>query len=182
MKLATLLAVSILALLRGTTTAVMAKEAGDCVEDIVLLLQDGSTDFESMPIAIVSQDTSHVTFEVSHPWTVSYPWTDKQQQLSYLYTWYQKDLMSSEECLLTDTVDQAWTRQYTAQCNGHSHVTIVNIFISDSSLSTDLDTATIPQCCHNPELDSYPKVQYTFKVHCVPQECEEITRRLRGST
>ena len=169
MKLATLLAASLLALFRGSALA----EDGDCA-DIVLLLKDGSTDFDSMPIAIVSQDTSQVTFEVSYQWT-------NKQQLSYLYTWYKKDRFSYEECLLTETVDKAWTQQYTAQCNEHSNVAIVDIFISDASLYTDLDTATIPQCCHKPDLDSYPKVQYTFKVHCVPQECEEVIRRLRGS-
>jgi hypothetical protein len=40
-------------------------EDGDCV-DIALPLKDGPVGFNSMPVAIVSQDTSQVTFEVSH--------------------------------------------------------------------------------------------------------------------
>ena len=153
-----------------TSSSPSPSEDGKACADIVLLLKDGSTDFGSMPIVIVSQDTSQVTFEVSHQW---------KEEFSYLYTRYENDRFSSDECLLTETVDKAWTQQYTAQCMGHSNVAIVDIFISDASLNKDLDTATIPQCCHKSDLDSYPKVQYTFEVHCVPQECS--SRRLRGS-
>jgi hypothetical protein len=50
---------------------------GKCVEeDIVLLRTNGSTDFDITPIAIVSQDTSQVTFDVTHQW--------KDKELSYL--------------------------------------------------------------------------------------------------
>jgi hypothetical protein len=46
----------------------IAAEDGD-YKDIVLLLKDGSKDFDSMPITIISQDSiSQVTFEVSDPW------------------------------------------------------------------------------------------------------------------
>ena len=50
-----------------TSLSSFASEDEDCA-DIVLLLKDGSTDFGNMPIAIVSQNTSQVTFEVSHQW------------------------------------------------------------------------------------------------------------------
>jgi hypothetical protein len=48
-------------------------------------------------------------------------------------------------------------------------ISIVNIFISDSSLSVAKDIAEVPECCHAPGEDTFPVVQYTFQIYCVSQ-------------
>jgi hypothetical protein len=148
-----------------------------CPGDITLAGQIGSTNYDSIPITIISQDTTSITIEVSNTWG--------EDVLSNMFTRYDDSRLEST-CHELTQVTKTDTSRYTIACMVEDPVAHVDIFVTDNSFSADLDDAAVPQCCHPEAAVVAPSktVQYIFMLQCVSQcPAEGIQRQLlRGST
>jgi hypothetical protein len=144
-------------------------EEPECPADVKFIGSVGETSFDNFPITIVSQDTSTVTFEVKGSWPA---------EIAYLYARYHNaEEGQTEKCFAYQTVDGTFSTQITAECMSHTPISIVNIFISDSSLDVETDIAEVPECCEAPEQDTFPVVEYSFKIYCVPQCPDDVVSK-----
>jgi hypothetical protein len=134
---------------------------GDCPEDVELLAQVGSTLYPTIPIVITAQDLTSVTFTVVNSFT---------ENVARIFTQYHEAPTGETECFEEENLDRGDNMTYTAYCMTHVPISIVDIWVSDDAvLDTRLDQAVVPECCHPPTEDLNPKVQFTFKLHCVTQ-------------
>jgi hypothetical protein len=148
-----------------------------CLDDITLVKQVGNAAYDSLPIRIVSQDTTSVTIEVSNTWS--------GDVLSNVFTKYDDTNFRTTCPEMTQVTKTAPPALYTIACMAIDAVAHVDIFVSEASFATELgDNAVVPLCCH-PEADFVaPTVQYIFMLQCVSQCPEEGIQRglLRGSS
>jgi hypothetical protein len=147
-----------------------------CLDDISLAGQVGSATYDSLPIKIISQDTTSITIQVSNTWG--------GDVLSNMFTRYD-DTSFKTACPELREVTKTQTAVYTIACMANEAVAHVDIFVSETSFSTESGaTAVVPQCCH-PHADFVaPAVQYIFMLQCVSQCPTEGIKRnlLRGSS
>ncbi|KAL3923984.1 MAG: hypothetical protein SGILL_001322 [Bacillariaceae sp.] len=125
------------------------------------------TDYPDLPIEIVSQDTTSVTFTV----------TNTFQETVRIFTQYQPDGKFGEaECLEEENVIQgSEVDTYTAECMHNVAITVVNIWVvsTEESLSIITDNDEVPGCCLTEEWEQVPTVQFTLKIPCEPTPCPE---------
>jgi hypothetical protein len=134
----------------------------ECPEDIQLLAVNGITEYGDVPpIHILAQDQYTVTFQVHQNWFAG--------SVSYMYTQYHTVPNGETGCLANANVTQSDALTFTAECMHMTPLSIIDLWVVDAALDADLDTAEIPECCHPPEDEVLPTVQYTFQLHCVPQ-------------
>jgi len=138
----------------------------------------GSTPFPdgAPPIQITFQNTTHVSFKVINTWETTF---------TSVYTQYHEGGFGDAECLEEENVEAfREVDEYTATCMHHVPISIVNVWVvdADNSIFSPIDDAEVPECCHPPEMEVVPIVQYTFKLSCVdpcpPDEDEVAQRRL----
>jgi hypothetical protein len=134
----------------------------DCPSDVVLVANDGVTNYTQSPIEIIKQDGQTVTFKLHQIWTES---------VSYIYTQYHGiepgvSFAFDAECFETQNLKKFETIEISAMCMTAVPITVVDIWLSDSFLHPTLDTAKVPACCHRPESDTNPTVNYSFKIYC----------------
>ena len=133
---------------------------GDCPEDVELLQTIGSTLYPTIPIIITVQNEHNVTFTVVNSFT---------ENVARIFTQYHEAPTGETECFEEENLDRGDNMTYTAFCMTHVPISIVDIWVSDAAFDDNLDQAVVPDCCHPPIQDENPKVQYTFKLHCVSQ-------------
>ena len=133
---------------------------GDCPKDVELLQTIGSTLYPTIPIVITSQNKDNVTFTVVN----SFP-----DNVARIFTQYHEAPTGETDCFEEENLDRGDNMTYTAYCMTHVPISIVDIWVSDAAFDDNLDQAVVPDCCHPPIQDENPKVQYTFKLHCVSQ-------------
>eukprot|EP00934_Nitzschia_sp_Nitz4_P005322 Nitzschia sp. Nitz4//scaffold410_size10010//2943//7146//NITZ4_009085-RA/size10010-snap-gene-0.9-mRNA-1//1//CDS//3329551310//5312//frame0 len=144
-----------------TSTPTGSTEVNDistCPEDIELLVitpEDGKA-FDFAPLSIVERDGSSVTLELSKGFT---------ETMSFIYVEYTDG--RTNECVGFEDFLTSMSETITAKCMEMAPLTVVNIYVSDSSLVSG--DAEIPKCCHHPLGTTLPVVEYTFKVYCESQ-------------
>lgn len=162
---------------RRAKIAIYPMDAAICQGDISLVDQVGSGNYESLPIKIVSQDTTSITIDVYNTWD--------GDALSNMFTRYDDTSFETTCPEMRDVAKTDAPSRYTIACTSNGAVAHVDIFVSKPSFSTELgDTADVPKCCH-PQADFLaPAVQYIFLLQCVSQCPTEgmARRRLRGSS
>jgi len=134
---------------------------GYCPEDVKVLNVVGHTEPDEIPIKIVSQNATTVTFDVFNAWT--------EREITYLYDEFHVDQVGSTDCYNYENITKSFVTRHTAYCFVSKPITIVNIWVSGPGFVVTLDNAEVPECCDPPEGDAHPKVQYTFLVWCKPQ-------------
>jgi hypothetical protein len=137
-----------------------------CPEDIILISQNGETEYPAIPIRILEQNVGTVIFEVVNTF---------DEQVDRIYTQYHKPPVGDMSCLETTFVDTDEVVEYTAYCLESDPITVVQVWVSDGSLDSKFNTAVVPDCCQPTPDDTNGKVQYTFQIRCV-SECPEIAR------
>ena len=113
------------------------------------------------PIEITFQNTTHVGFKIVNTWDTTF---------SNVFTEYHEGGFGETECLEEENVEShAEFDEYTATCMHNVPISIVNVWVVDSSETwfDQADDAEVPECCHPPEFSQVPIVQYTFKLSCV---------------
>jgi hypothetical protein len=124
----------------------------ECVADPTLVLMTGTQKFTTIPIEIVAQGTSTVTFTVMQSW-IDHP-------ACYVATDYLST--SGQQCERADNVAPGGIDTYTAKCsNGVAQVTI---YVHSSDFDTDDDNAEVPERCDPVGVGQ--TVAYTFDVPC----------------
>jgi hypothetical protein len=127
----------------------------------------GGTNYAQMPITILSQDPTEVTFELSQEWT--------SQNLDYLFVRFRDTDFVSPSCLAFDDVSASWKSDpFTAACTRNSKVAMVEVWASHSTFASGLDIAEFPDCSCDAPADPPPMVKYQFLVECVstcPEPC-----------
>jgi hypothetical protein len=136
------------------------------------LLGSVETDYPGLPIEIVSQDTSSVTFTV----------TNTFKETTTVFTQYHTGNYGEVECLQELSVNEGETVDtYTATCMHNVPVTIVNIWIASTveSGSVIIDNDEVPGCCYPDQWKQVPTVQFTLKIPCNdPCPDDDAARRL----
>jgi hypothetical protein len=134
---------------------------GDCPADVELLQHVGSTLYPTIPIVVTHQDRLSVTFTVVNSFT---------EKVTSIFTQYHEAKSGETDCFEEEYIDRGENVTYTAYCMTHVPISIVDIWVSDDAVfDLKLDQAVVPECCHPAAEDVNPKVQYTFKLHCVTQ-------------
>jgi len=139
------------------TTSPAPTETPGCPEDIVLVASVGHTLPPRFVITIIEQTTDTVTFEVTQKFN---------KTVSRVFTQYHETPAGETECFEDDNVPYEETQRHTAYCMHCVPLTIVDLWFSDPTLEPTLDNAIVPPCCHPPTNETYPTVQYTFKLYC----------------
>lgn len=140
-----------------------------CPTDIVLHHQDGEVANGNVPsIEIVSQDSITTTFRVRKHWM------NDTVKLQHTYVKF-KSVAHGDYSCVSSTPDFAIVAgndddeelELTAFCfGGNSPISVVSIWVSDSTFNPSTNKAEVDACCHVDESDTYPKVQYNFIIHC----------------
>jgi hypothetical protein len=147
--------------------------SGSCpYDDVVLYDKVGETVYPEIPIVILEQNTATVTFAVHNTFF---------EQVDRVYVQFRTTPYGDEKCYETEYVEVGEFAVYTAECMHNVPISIVEFWVSDDSvLDNPLDDAVVPLCCEPPLDDMNPKVQYTFKLYCVPQcpDDQSATRKL----
>jgi len=134
--------------------------------DPILIDIDGDSMYPAPPVTILSQNTTHVEFKVEN--TFSYEATS-------IFTQYHSGSFGETECLEDENVESGSSVdiEFTAECMHHTHISVINIWITDCSdyndsldALTESDDAEIPECCHPPE-KTCKTVEYIFKLPCI---------------
>jgi hypothetical protein len=125
------------------------------------------TENPELPIEIVSQDTTSVTFTVKNTF----------KETVTIFTQYQPDGRYGEaECLQeTNVLESETVDTYTAECMHNVAISIVNIWVASTveSGTLILDNDEVPGCCYPDTWEQVPTVQYTLKIPCEPTPCPE---------
>jgi hypothetical protein len=125
-----------------------------------------------LPIKILSQDTTSVTFEVINTFN----------ETTTVFTQYHTGNYGEVECLEVTNVNVSEIADtYTAQCMHNVPITIVNIWVASTveSGSVIIDNDEVPGCCLPDQWKKTPTVQYTLKIPCVdPCPADVPSRRL----
>jgi hypothetical protein len=138
------------------------------------LLAPVETEYPELPIEIISQDTSSVTFTVKNTFN----------ETTTVFTQYHTGNYGEVECLKEISVkEREAVDTYTATCMHNVPVTIVNIWIASTvtSGSVIVDDDEVPGCCRPDEWKQTPTVQFTLKIPCndpCPEDDDVPSRRL----
>jgi hypothetical protein len=143
----------------GGTGGVDGPEAPYCSEDVVLTTRVGDTDYREVPITIVSQSTTKVTFQISQEW---------MEDVSYLSTRFRDTTFGLPPCQTFTDVSTSWVSgEFTALCTKSSQLAMVEIWVADSSFDYATDFATLPKCSCDKPAEEMPMVRYMFQLECV---------------
>jgi len=129
-----------------------------CPENVEVLRQVGFTAPPEVPIEVIEQNTTTVTFRVFNSYA---------QNISRIVTQFNEET-GQQECYEQVDVQEEEYTEYTAYCMINVPITIVDIFVSDDSFNSTSDDAVIPVCCEG-ENDENPKIQMTVKIWCEDQ-------------
>jgi hypothetical protein len=125
-----------------------------------------------LPIKIISQDTTSVTFQVINTFN----------ETTTVFTQYHTGNFGEVECLEVTNVNVTEIADtYTAQCMHNVPITILNIWVASTveSGSVIIDNDEVPGCCLPDQWTKTPTVQYTLKIPCVdPCPVDEPSRHL----
>jgi hypothetical protein len=142
----------------GTSDAVSSQ----CTDDVALIYTVGQYEYESLPIAITSQNTDHVIFEVSHQWNMT--------NLSNFFIEYDDPFTGGRVCLNNANWKTGSSLVMTARCMESVPISVVYLVAMDNTNTlTDTNNAAAPECCEYEGSDR--AVQYTFTLQCVPKNC-----------
>jgi hypothetical protein len=132
-----------------------------CPGDVEQTAKIGGTGYSGMPIRIVEQSEATVTFTIDNTFGVD---------IDQIYAEYQALSDGDTNCTGSKNVTQCDDADitYTAHCVGGLPMTIVDLWVDDSTFNSQTDIATVPECCspEEPGGGAGPKVQYTFIVYC----------------
>jgi hypothetical protein len=135
--------------------------SASCPYDVVIYDQVGETVYPEIPIVILEQNTATVTFAVHNTFF---------ERVARVYVQYHTTPYGDEKCYESEGAEVGEFAVYTAKCMHNVPISVVEFWVSDDSvLDSTLDNAVVPECCEPPSDDTNPKVQYTFKLYCVPQ-------------
>jgi hypothetical protein len=137
-----------------------ARPNATCPDDIELVDHIGDTLYSESPIRLIDQNTSTTTFSIENTFGVP---------LDRIFVQYHDSAEGDTNCTETQGIALCETDlTFTAFCMTRKPITIVDLWIIDSSLDAVVDNATVPDCCKPSEQNggSGPKVQYTFMIHC----------------
>jgi hypothetical protein len=138
----------------------------ECLEDVELVDPVGVTEYDRVPIRILDQNTSTVTFTVDNSLGVD---------IDNIFVQYHNTAVGDTTCDHEQGVSVCGNNvTFTAYCMSRTPVTIVDLWIVDDSLIPLLDNAVVPDCCEPEEygVGAGPKVQYSFLIHC-KSVCDE---------
>jgi hypothetical protein len=160
---------------RGTPNMPTCLDGG-CTNDVTLKHQLGSwngplvDNWDNLPINIISQDGTTVTFEVSHEWGAL--------ELNNFFVQYYSASEGLQTCDHTNNFPDGSCVRITAQCMQGNNVAVVTLTAVDPViLDTSPDNPEIPlDCCAM--LDDIPvpsthfansfAVKYVFELKCNP--------------
>ncbi|KAL3912681.1 MAG: hypothetical protein SGILL_006788, partial [Bacillariaceae sp.] len=137
-----------------------------CENDYTLVKRIGVTEVDAgvPPIRLVRQAGSFVQFRTSNAWSHATDGT-----LEHLYASYHADPMGSRQCTLEEALPSFKDSEtMTAYCTPNN-ATMVRLYVRDTNFSSTFDTASIPECCHDPDPSTHvPAIEYLVKIECNP--------------
>jgi hypothetical protein len=163
-----------------TPPSAVSQEKPDqtCSENVELLQTTGGTSAPYEPMEVLEQGTDYVKFIVRNPFTKI---ESMHVQLDEIKEKVWEFQTGDSECYNENDVDHEESVEYTAYCMPNNPISVVNIWMSDStSLNPSMDNAQVPECCFPDPDDDNPKVQYTYMLHCVSQCNASSTSETNG--
>ncbi|KAL3921613.1 MAG: hypothetical protein SGILL_002661 [Bacillariaceae sp.] len=149
--------------LLSASTCIRALDPDACPYDFTVLQRLGATDYTDLPLRILRQSGNTVEFTVGNTWT-----TDSVDQI---FTSYAGDATGNKACDLSENVPtmQSIDSKLTAYCTP-TGISIVRLYVRDASFDAAKDTATIPECCVDPNGNSAspPALEYMAILNCNP--------------
>lgn len=132
-----------------------------CPDDLLLLKHIGTEEFPNDAVSIISQDTTSVTVQVKQAYSTT--------EVDHFYYQYQEDHFDNkcyeeQDWALDDSIE------ITIQCTVNTQIALLELWVADSSFTSDGDDATIPKCCHPTVPEDTPVTKYLLEIKCV-SEC-----------
>ena len=158
--------VLLLLTLLSASTCIRALDPNACPYDFTVLQRLGETDYTDLPLRILRQSGNSVEFTVGNTWT-----TAAGDSVDQIFTSYAGDAQGNKACDLSENVPamQSIDSKITAYCTP-TGISIVRLYVRDSSFDAAKDTATIPECCVDPNGNSAspPGLEYMVVLNCNP--------------
>jgi hypothetical protein len=116
--------------------------------------------------AFLKQSGSTVEFTVGNTWT-----TDAGDSVDQIFTAYPGDALGTKACHLSENVSTMHSidSKLQAYCTP-TGVAIIRMYVRDANFDPVKDTATIPECCVDPNNNpsSPPALEYIAILNCNP--------------
>merc|ERR1712072_1211966 len=152
----------------ATPTFLPPHVPNECPEDIVLISQEGVTEYIENTVKIISQDTTTVTVALQQLYTPS------ASDIDYIFYKYHTNTFDTK-CYEEDKVPGGDSVEITIQCRHISQTALLGIWVADEikkGVLTEQDDAVIPNCCHPDVPPETPVTKYFIDIKCVT-ECPE---------
>lgn len=160
--------------------------SNECPEDITVVKQMGSTPFPRDVVKVVKRDLAStpasVTVDVYQKWSMAKMGISQAPPIDHIYLHYHTNTFDNK-CYGWDEVN-ASTESFTTidiTCDVLKPRAILEICVADDldkNILSELDAATIPDCCYPPDLPP-GVICYLIKINCV-SECLEVGNKLPG--
>lgn len=133
----------------------------ECPEDIVLLEQEGVTEFPEGGLYVVGREDGTVTVKLTQTFTDA---TVDSLFYQYQIGRFSNKCFEDKDVPVTDSVD------ITILCTEHSKIALLELWVVDAlehNLLSESDNSVVPECCHPTHPEGTPATKYLFEIKCL---------------
>lgn len=142
----------------------------ECPEDVVLIQQEGVTEYVNDTVVILSQDTTSVTVALQQMYT------SPSESIDHVFYNYRPDPLDMK-CYEEENVPGHNRIEITIECVRSSQIALLEYWMADDigkGVLAEGDNAIIPKCCHPDVPEETPVTKYYLEIKCV-SSCPEAS-------
>ena len=145
----------------GDTSDAASREIGptDCPADILLIHHNGSIAYPDGTVQIISQDTDTVAIRLTQTYT------DSSSSVDSVYYQYKHDYFDNI-CYEEQDFYGEKSMEMTIRCIVNSRAALLELWVADSEVLSEGDSAIIPNCCHPTIPEGTPVTNFVIQINC----------------